>query len=133
MRELHAKYGPVVRINPHELSVADPHFYSVLYAGAGKRRDKWKPVPGQKWVKESVAGSMSHDQHRMRRSAINPAFSTARVQAQHSIYDEKIAKFMERIDGFEKSGEGVLAWKVLAALTNGEMFVLTCLLGADVC
>ena len=120
MRELHAQYGPVVRINPHELAVSDPNFYSVLYANAGKRRDKWKPVPGQKWVRDSVAGSMSHEQHRMRRSAINPTFSTARVFGRHDIYNEKIEKFMGRIDGFATTQEVVLGWKVLAALTNGK-------------
>jgi len=120
MRELHAKYGPVVRINPHELSVSDPQFYSTLYAGAGKRRDKWKPVPGQKWVRESVAGSMSHEQHRMRRSALNSTFSTTRILAQHWIYDEKLTRFMERMDEFAETGNIILVWKVLASLTNGE-------------
>ncbi|KAF2106358.1 cytochrome P450 monooxygenase [Lophiotrema nucula] len=121
MRELHAKYGPVVRITPEELSVSDPHFYATLYASAGKRRDKWKPVPGQKWVKDSVAGSMSHELHRMRRSALNPVFSVQRLTAQQDSYKKKIARFMERMDGFAETGEKVLAWRVLAALANDSI------------
>lgn len=120
LRELHAKYGPVVRITPDELSVSDPDFYAVLYTGPTRRRDKWKPVPGQKWVKESVAGSMSHEAHRMRRGALNPAFSTQRILSQHEMIDAKVDRFLERLDGFADSGETVLAWKVLGALTNGE-------------
>lgn len=42
VRELHAKYGPVVRINLYELHVSDPDFYGILYADGGKRRDRMK-------------------------------------------------------------------------------------------
>jgi hypothetical protein len=42
IRELHSRYGPIVRINPCELHVETPSFYDEVYAGGGKRRNKWE-------------------------------------------------------------------------------------------
>lgn len=39
--ELHKVYGPVVRISPWEVHVADHDFHSELYTGAARPRQKW--------------------------------------------------------------------------------------------
>src|SRR4051794_6755921 len=36
--ELHKQYGPIIRINPWELHVSDPNFYSTLYVSGSVRR-----------------------------------------------------------------------------------------------
>ena len=36
IKELHKKYGPIIRINPFELHVDDPDFYEKIYSREGK-------------------------------------------------------------------------------------------------
>lgn len=40
--ELHKKYGPIIRISPWELHISDPEFFSELYTGPSRRREKWQ-------------------------------------------------------------------------------------------
>ncbi|KAL2063037.1 hypothetical protein VTL71DRAFT_6109 [Oculimacula yallundae] len=40
IQELHKQYGPIIRINPHELHVSDPDFFHTLYAGGSGRRER---------------------------------------------------------------------------------------------
>ncbi|KAI9724083.1 MAG: hypothetical protein M1812_000802 [Candelaria pacifica] len=74
--KLHQKYGPIVRINPHELHIKDRDFYNDIYVGANVRKsDKWNLAT--KGFPTSGAGfsTVPHDLHRLRRGAINPYFS----------------------------------------------------------
>lgn len=40
IRELHEKYGPLVRINPYEIHCSDINFSDEIYAVGGRKRDK---------------------------------------------------------------------------------------------
>lgn len=79
IRELHQRYGPIVRINPEEIHISDPEWFGVLYVGPGHTRDRSVRTNRGNNSVGSVASSVEHDIHRIRRSAINPYFSKAAI------------------------------------------------------
>lgn len=40
IKEMHKKYGPLVRINPYEIHCSDINFSDEIYAVGGRKRDK---------------------------------------------------------------------------------------------
>ncbi|KAH7333388.1 cytochrome P450 [Rhexocercosporidium sp. MPI-PUGE-AT-0058] len=118
IRELHSRYGPIVRINPCELHVETPSFYEEVYAGGGKRRNKWEWFTNQFGIPESVFTSAPHDLHRMRRAALNPFFSTASVRKLQPVIDERLSVFMQRFEEFQQNDEVMTISLAFAAYAN---------------
>ncbi|KAL5414760.1 hypothetical protein PMIN04_008884 [Paraphaeosphaeria minitans] len=79
IQELHRKYGPIVRINPKELHVADPAFYDSVYAGPGRRTEKWEFSARMFGTTTAAVGTTGHELHRIRRGALNGFFSKRTV------------------------------------------------------
>ncbi|KAK3318817.1 cytochrome P450 [Apodospora peruviana] len=80
IKEMHAEYGPIVRIGPNDVSIADPEFVDTIYApGPGHKRDKDHEKNKALGVDSSVGGSITHELHRRRREALNPFFSPQRI------------------------------------------------------
>ncbi|KAF2635071.1 cytochrome P450 [Massarina eburnea CBS 473.64] len=75
IQELHELYGPVVRINPHELHIFDPAFYDSVYVGPSRRTDKWAYSARMFGTSLAAVGTTGHELHRLRRSALNGFFS----------------------------------------------------------
>jgi hypothetical protein len=70
---LHEKYGPVVRITPWEIHIKDPDFYSTLYAGPGRHRNK-DPWFSSISYPLSLFSTESHELHRPRRRVLAEFF-----------------------------------------------------------
>lgn len=119
IERMHKKYGPIVRINPFELHVETPDFYEKLYAGGGKKRDRWEFFTNQFGLPESIAASNEHDKHRIRRAAINPFFSKTAVRRLQPVLDEKMDKLMARFAEYQASQKTMNASLAFEAFTNG--------------
>jgi hypothetical protein len=119
IKRMHEKYGPIVRINPYELHIETPGYYDEIYAGGGKRRDKWNWFTNQFGIPESTFATASHEKHRMRRTALNPFFSMASVRRLQPMIEERLEKFLGRFADFQKSGEPMVVSLGYAAFTNG--------------
>ena len=121
---MHTQYGPIVRINPCELHISDPHFYDTLYTsgGAGRKRDKWTwdTVAG---VPTSTLSTAAHDLHRSRRAAISPFFSMQNVRKLQPVIQEKVDILVQRFIEKGRKGEVINVGHAFSALTNGIWFL----------
>ncbi|KAK4553806.1 hypothetical protein LTR86_008981 [Recurvomyces mirabilis] len=117
IQELHRRYGPIIRINPEEVHISDPEWFDILYAGPGHARNRSVRTNRGNGSVGSVASSLEHDVHRVRRSSINPYFSKAAInQLGYQVWEafELLgAKMAERAD----SGEIVNLGAALGAVT----------------
>ncbi|KAL4909127.1 hypothetical protein BDW74DRAFT_165739 [Aspergillus multicolor] len=81
IQQMHKKYGPIVRISPHELHCNDHRFINEIYASGNKKRDKpAHQVTGSAGIQAlATFSTISHTTHRLRRNALNKLFSHAQV------------------------------------------------------
>ncbi|KAJ4415039.1 hypothetical protein N0V82_007555 [Gnomoniopsis sp. IMI 355080] len=115
---LHALYGPVLRINPDEIHIKDPDFFDVVYAGSGRKRDKWDWITRSFGVDESLIGTLAHDEHRRRRAALSPYFSKQSVRALQPLVDLNTAILLRRLADSSDKNEILRLDDAYAALTN---------------
>lgn len=90
------KIGPIVRISPGELHIADPEYYNVLYSHSNPR-DKY---PGYLEPFDFAVSSFAtndHRLHRLRRGAMNPFFSRGKVLKQELLIQQLVQQLCKRI------------------------------------
>lgn len=117
---MHKKYGPIIRINPQEIHIETPGYYDEIYAGGGKRRDKWEWFTNQFGIPQSTFATVAHETHRTRRAALNPFFSTASVRRLQPMIEERLDRLLERFAEFRQSEESLTVSLAYAAFTNGK-------------
>ncbi|KAL5325161.1 hypothetical protein ACEPPN_006284 [Leptodophora sp. 'Broadleaf-Isolate-01'] len=104
IRELHKKYGPIIRISPYELHIDDPEYYETLYSW-NSPRNKYEYYTVQFGNPKSNFSTVDHHHHRLRRQPQNPFFSKASILRLEPIINGMIDKLCTRMDIFKKSGE----------------------------
>ncbi|KAG9243560.1 cytochrome P450 [Calycina marina] len=122
VERMHEVYGPIVRINPHEIHVKDSAWAESLYAGpSGGIRDKYPPAAYMIGTPDSskfelLFGTVSHGTHRKRRAAIGPFFSKARVTALVPLIWDKTERLCGSLQRqLSESGNAELLVNYLAA------------------
>ncbi|KAK1750420.1 cytochrome P450 monooxygenase sdnE [Echria macrotheca] len=116
IREMHAQYGPIIRINPYEVHILDPEFYSDIYVSP-KKLDKyawWTKLAG---ADGSGFSTVPHDLHRQRRAALNPFFSARSVSQLEPVLRSKIERLSSRLDAIHETQEIVRLDAAFMALT----------------
>lgn len=119
---MHEKYGPIIRINPHEIHVSTSEFFNTIYSGGHTKRDKWGWALKGFGIDFSVLSTVQHDLHRTRRAALNPLFSKAKIRQMQPVIQERVGALLNRLDGFNKNGEVVKLKLAFAAFTAGSNF-----------
>ncbi|KAI9666683.1 MAG: hypothetical protein M1821_004619 [Bathelium mastoideum] len=118
IRELHERFGPIIRINPYEIHVDDPKFYYNLYTGPTEKRDKWAWSMNMFGMKAATFSTVPHELHRWRRAALNASFSKAAVYHLEPEVRALVNKLCERLEEFQKTGEPANVGPIFSALTT---------------
>ena len=119
IEQLHKKYGNIVRINPSEVHIADPEFFSEIYCNAQKKRDKWSWMVSGLFINKSLFGTVSHELHRERRAALNPLFSKSQVRKRQEDIQKRVDTLLERLRTAGQN-KGIIDLKIaFAAFTAG--------------
>lgn len=106
--DVHKKYGPIVRITPNEVHIMDSSFFDELYARSGTaRRHKSPRMSGRFGFAEETFTAWHHDVHKMRRTAINPFFSAAKIVSFQPTIRKKLTKFAQALLRSHEVGETV--------------------------
>ncbi|KAH8896133.1 putative cytochrome P450 [Thozetella sp. PMI_491] len=118
INELHDRYGPIVRINPWELTVRDGEFHSTLYVPGSVRRSQIFPRSraGIGIDAGSHPVSEDHDLHRIRRKPLDPFFSRRSVQGYEYMIINELKRLESRLSGLRGSGTIINMEHVYAAV-----------------
>ncbi|KAJ8128196.1 hypothetical protein O1611_g5439 [Lasiodiplodia mahajangana] len=123
--ELHKEYGPIIRISPWELHVADPDFYDTLYTGYAAPRRSEKDPYFTRFVGLDlcVFSTVQHELHRMRRAALNPYFSMASVMRLQPVIQERLDVMLKRMNEFRNTEEVLNVSYMFSALGNDVLMI----------
>ena len=78
LQTLHEQYGPIIRINPNEVHINDPDFFTTIYSS--ERRDKSEYHTRTAPNTLAAFATTDHDLHRRRRAVLNPFFSKGQIR-----------------------------------------------------
>lgn len=114
--EMHRKYGPIIRISPHELHISDPAFYKQLYSH-NARWDKYDWAVEAFGAPTATLHTVDFYQHKRRRAALNPFFSKANVIHKYHVIETMVNKFCHRLRTQPK-GTVINLGNAISALTR---------------
>ncbi|KAH7354758.1 cytochrome P450, partial [Rhexocercosporidium sp. MPI-PUGE-AT-0058] len=95
---LHEEYGPIIRIGPNEVHISDPSFHSTIYSSTSKRNKTPSIYTNACWQRTSAFSTLEHDYHRLRRSMLNPFFSTSKIRSFAPWIQDRVSTLCERFN-----------------------------------
>ncbi|KAF2686311.1 cytochrome P450 [Lentithecium fluviatile CBS 122367] len=122
IERMHKVYGPIVRVNPDELSIHDPSYYTELYVTGSTRRSEHYDnfVKGIDFEASHIL-TRDHDLHRQRRKPLDPFFSRNGVQRLQGMLGEVILKMETRLHEFSGTKKVVRLDHVFSAFSSDVM------------
>ncbi|KAJ5165086.1 uncharacterized protein N7500_006916 [Penicillium coprophilum] len=104
LERLHDKYGPIVRITPHEIHIRDPSFYDTVYGGPIHKRDR-DPKFALAGVPLSAFETAPHGLHRERRRLLSPFLTAQAITGIQPLIQEKIDLLCGHLSRMVGTGE----------------------------
>ncbi|RAK99286.1 cytochrome P450 [Aspergillus ibericus CBS 121593] len=125
IEKMHEKYGPIVRINPRELHIKDPHYYDQIYVSGGKKRNKDPHFVPLFAAPLSMITTVDHEHHRFRRGLLSNFFSKKSVANIALLIQSKVASLTDRFEQAYRDGTTVDLTAAFCALTGDIIFQYT--------
>ncbi|KAK3401370.1 cytochrome P450 [Sordaria brevicollis] len=112
IKEMHKKYGPIIRISPHEIHISTPSFADDLYPSSSSSRIRDKSqhqlnTGGAGPVSVTGFSTVSHEIHRMKRAPLSKFFSRSQMlllESEVTDHARRVISKLLRIGG-GKNGE----------------------------
>lgn len=115
---LHAKYGPIVRINPDEVQLNNIEWYPTVFsAHSAGRREKYEPMIRANGSPGAVSSAVAHELHRVRRAALNPFFSKTAVRRLEPVIRSRVEVLCAGVKSCASRGEIIRLDAAVMALT----------------
>ncbi|KAF1974959.1 benzoate 4-monooxygenase cytochrome P450 [Bimuria novae-zelandiae CBS 107.79] len=115
---MHARYGPIVRVSPEELSIRDAEFYEHIYGSMSARRDLDTANARLNGSPTSVISTLDHEHHRLRRSPLLPFFSKQSVVRLEPFIWSRVNLLVEKLKHAHKTSSVIKAVDAYGALTS---------------
>lgn len=106
LKDLHLRYGPVVRVAPDEVSLTCTSAWNIIYSGAGSfpKSPRWYcPRPNGEY---GIMASRNSDHPRFRR-VFAPAFTDKALAGQDEMVTRHIDLLMQALDHASRNGTAV--------------------------
>ncbi|KAF2034988.1 cytochrome protein [Setomelanomma holmii] len=97
IKELHQKYGPIVRISPGDIHIDDPEFFDSIYTS----REAFDKPEHLKWrfgSPDALFSTPGHGLHRLRRSSQDQFFAKSRIQRLAPLIQDVADRMCTRLD-----------------------------------
>ncbi|KAH8592532.1 putative cytochrome P450 [Bisporella sp. PMI_857] len=104
IQEMHKRYGPIIRINSHEIHIDDPEYYDELYNNTEKW-DKYQPYMDQFGLAGALVSTAPHDLHRLRRKPLQNYFSRRAVVALESSILSNLEILCNKLSYYKQEGD----------------------------
>ncbi|KAK7997312.1 hypothetical protein PG989_005352 [Apiospora arundinis] len=110
---LHAKYGPVVRISPNELAFCEPQAWQDIYGRRQPGREEFSKYlgfyrPVERKGPASIISASRHD-HTLIRRQLSPGFSDRSLRSQEPIIGVYVDLLVQRLREHGGAGDGTAA------------------------
>jgi Cytochrome P450 len=116
--------GPIVRVTSEELHIKDSDFFDKIYLGARKTDKQYKNVMLLS-APASLFGTIDHDHHRQRLSAVHSFFSKRSIAELEPMISDKVEQLCQRLAALSGTKQ-VLNLKVVYMALSADVISEFC-------
>lgn len=113
--------GPIIRITPDELHVSDPDFFTEFMAKQGSQAKDARTANKFNNAMSSFS-AISAEDHKLKRSAIEPMFTRSSVRQLLPLLQQNTAKLVSRLSDYVGSAKSVRLDRLFFALSEDMIF-----------